>query len=248
MEHVQRKDSVKWLMLAITHKNGVGLETLSEWYDIPANEIKDWFSQLKSGPVITALAEKEGVDIDEMARQYGVSSKTITEWFEELETESVEKAIDLINRYSQQRNPPIFRQTTSRVEFLDYRVVEENDWSVDDEDLFVKASSLDLDPKEHGRILVEPGETILEGAENRGFEWPYACRAGACANSAVLVKDGDIAMPGNNVLSEEQVNVLNARLTCVGVPVTEEVQLITNVQHLDQFDDLRLPSPLGGVT
>ena len=134
-------------------------------------------------------------------------------------------------------------QDAVRMEYLDYEVAARHGWQIDDDDLFERASEADLDPDSYGRLLVQPGETILEAAEERGFSWPYACRGGACANCAVMVRSGDIAMPGNNVLSDEQVNTLNARLTCVGVPVTEDVEVITNVQHLDQFADLRLPSP-----
>jgi ferredoxin len=245
LEHVRGKESAQWLMLAIAHKQGVAVDDLVDWYDVDERAIRDWFDDLESGPLVTAIAEKEGVDIDALAEQYGLSAETIRNWFTDLADDPPEEAIDVIARYNQQRSVPVFRQTESQVYYLAYDVLEDEGWSVTDNDLFEKASQASLDPEQYGRIVVKPGETILEAAENRGFSWPYACRAGACANCAVLVKDGDVAMPGNNVLSDEQVNVMNARLTCVGVPVTEEVKLIMDVQQLDQFSDLRLPSPLG---
>ena len=245
LDHVEGKESAQWLMLAIAHKEGVETGDLADWYDIDEADIREWFGELEAEPLVVAMAEKEGVDIDALADQYGLSAETIRDWFTELASEPAEEAIDVIGRYNRQRSVPVFRQTESQVYYLDYDVLAAEGWSVTDDDLFEKASQADLDPDQYGRILVKPGETILEAAENRGFEWPYACRAGACANCAVLVKEGDIAMPGNNVLSDEQVNVMNARLTCVGVPVTGEVKLIMDVQQLDQFSDLRLPSPLG---
>ena len=245
LEHVREKESARWLMLAVAHKEGVETGDLADWYDVDEHEIRDWFAALESGPLVTAIAEKEGVDIDALAEQYGLSAETIRSWFADLADQPPAEAIDVIARYNQQRSVPVFRQSESQVYYLAYEVLEDEGWSVTDDDLFEKASQANLDAEQYGRIVVKPGETILEAAENRGFTWPYACRAGACANCAVLVKDGDVAMPGNNVLSDEQVNVMNARLTCVGVPVTEEVKLIMDVQQLDQFSDLRLPSPLG---
>ncbi|MFB6353545.1 MAG: ferredoxin Fer [Halobacteriales archaeon] len=134
--------------------------------------------------------------------------------------------------------------TTSRVHYLDYEAIKANGWSIDDDDLFEKASAAGLDPSAYGRFLVNAGETILEAAENRGIDWPYACRGGACANCAVVVKEGDVAMPGQTILTDEQVQRLNARLTCVGVPVSDELKLVMNVQQLEELQDLRLPSPM----
>jgi ferredoxin len=244
LEHVERKESAERLMLAIARKQGITVRELADWYDRPPEEIRAWFERLEEEPIASAIAESEGISIELLADEYGVSSTTIRNWLRDLASEPVEDAVDVLGRYSRRQSAPQLQRTRSRVTFLDYEAIDARDgWSVDDEDLFEKASDADLSPEEHGRIVVEPGETILEGAEKRGFEWPYACRGGACANCAVMVRSGDIAMPGNNVLSDEQVNTLNARLTCVGVPVTEDVEVITNVQHLDQFADLRLPSP-----
>jgi hypothetical protein len=61
----------------------------------------------------------------------------------------------------------------------------------------------------------------------------------------VVVVDGDVAMPGQTVLSATQIREANARLSCVGVPVTEEVEIVTGVGGLEAFADLRLPAPTG---
>lgn len=246
LEHIEQPDSAEMLTLAIAHKQGLAIQDLAEWYDRSPGTIRDWFEKLESESIVAAIAETEGVGVEELADRYGVATTTVRDWFADLETEPVETAMNYIARYGQRGSAPVFRQTTARVEYLDHEAIEDHGWSVDDDTLFETASSADLDPEEYGRIVVEPGETVLEAAESRGFLWPFACRAGACANCSVLVVGGDVAMPGNNVLTDEQVTTLNARLSCVGVPVTESVKLIKNVQHLNQFDDLRLPAPFGG--
>ena len=128
----------------------------------------------------------------------------------------------------------------NRVEYLDYDVLDDYGWSLDDEDLFEKASAADLDPDDYGRILVEPGESLLEAAENRGFAWPYACRGGACANCAVAVLDGEMSMPVNHILPSSKVD-RGIRLSCVGAPTTDGAKVVFNVKHLPDLDDLRLP-------
>ena len=128
----------------------------------------------------------------------------------------------------------------SRVEYLDYDVLDDFGWSLSDADLFEKASAEDLAPAEHGRFLVQPGESLLEAAENRGFAWPYACRGGACANCAVAVLDGEMSMPVNHIRPSSMVD-RGIRLSCVGGPTTDEMQVVFNVKHLPDLDDLRLP-------
>ena len=244
LEHVRGKETATWLMVAIAYDEGVDVGDLASWYEFDHDEIEAWIDEIESDSLVVALAEKEGVDFEEIAGWYGLTTSTIEDWFESLETESIDRAVDIIERYSQRHSQPLVSPKSSRVKYLNYEVIEEHGWLIEDDDLFEKASEAGLDPKDYGRLLVEPGETILEAVENRGMSWPYACRGGACANCAVLVKEGDIAMPGDHVLSDTQVHAMNARLTCVGVPVTDEVKLVMNVQHLDQFEDLRLPSPL----
>ncbi|MFB6198374.1 MAG: ferredoxin Fer [Halobacteriaceae archaeon] len=247
LEYVQRKETTRWLMIGIAYDNGVEIGELSNWYDLTSGQISDAIEELESEPLPVSVAEREGVDFEELGDAWGLNSETVADWFEALDDRPIEESVDIIRRYSQRSQGPLFSGTKCRVHYLDYEVLEEHGWNIDDEDLFEKASEADIDPVNYGRILVEPGETILEAAENRGYSWPYACRGGACANCAVIVKEGDIAMPGQTILTQEQVRETNARLTCVGVPVTKHVKLVMNVQHLDEFEDLRLPSPISEV-
>lgn len=245
IEHVSEKESAQFLMVALANaQEGRDVGELADLYGLDADEVADWIATANDESLVAAVAESEGVDVEQIADWYGLSPNTVRDWFRNLEAEPIPDAAAVIARYGQRSSAPVVRQTSARVIYLDYEAIEANDWSVEDADLFEKASAANLDPDQYGRVLVEPGETILEAAENRGLTWPYACRGGACANCAVLVKEGDVAMPGNHVLTDEQVDVMNARLTCVGVPVTDTVKLVTNVQQLAQFEDLRLPSPL----
>ncbi len=43
------------------------------------------------------------------------------------------------------------------VEFLDYEVIADNDWSLEDDDLFEKAAEADLTAETHGTMTVEKG-------------------------------------------------------------------------------------------
>ncbi|EMA67549.1 ferredoxin [Halorubrum aidingense JCM 13560] len=127
-----------------------------------------------------------------------------------------------------------------RVEFLDYEVLGDYGWSLDDEDLFRKASHADLDDDEHGRLLVQPDESLLEGAENRGFGWPFSCRGGACANCAVYVVEGELSQPANHIMPDDLAE-RGFRLSCNGYPVTDELKIVFNVKHRAELDDLILP-------
>jgi ferredoxin len=132
------------------------------------------------------------------------------------------------------------RGPESRVEYLDYEVLDDYGWALDDEELFEKAAAEGLDTTDHGRFLVEPGETLLEAAESRGFAWPYACRGGACANCAVAIVEGEMAMPVNHILPPEMLD-LGIRLSCNGTPATDELKVVFNVKHLPELNELRLP-------
>jgi ferredoxin len=131
-------------------------------------------------------------------------------------------------------------RTDSRVEYLNYEVLDDHGWAIDDDDLFEKASEADLEVEDHGRLLVQPDESLLEAAENRGFAWPYACRGGACANCAVAIVEGELSIPVNHILPEEMTE-RGIRLSCNGTPTTEEMKVVYNLKHLPELDDLRLP-------
>ncbi|WP_129117006.1 ferredoxin Fer [Halegenticoccus tardaugens] len=132
-------------------------------------------------------------------------------------------------------------EVVSRVEYLNYEVLDDHGWDLDDENLFEKASAAGLDPADRGRMSVQPHESLLEAAENRGFAWPYACRGGACANCAIAVVDGGLDMPGDHILPSDMTD-RGIQLSCVSTPTTEEMKIVYNVKHLPHLDELRLPA------
>ncbi|MFB6135388.1 MAG: ferredoxin Fer [Halobacteriaceae archaeon] len=128
----------------------------------------------------------------------------------------------------------------AHVEYLNYEVLDDHGWELDDDDLFERAADADLDPADHGEFEVAPHESLLEAAESCGFAWPYACRGGACANCAVATRRGELSMPVGHVLPPEMLD-RDIRLSCNGIPVTDELRVVYNVKHLPDLEDLRLP-------
>jgi len=128
----------------------------------------------------------------------------------------------------------------SRVEYLNYAVLDDFGWTVDDPALFERAASAPLATEDYGRFVVQPDETLLEAAENRSYAWPFACRGGACANCAVAVVEGDLEQPVDHILPEELLE-RDIRLSCNGRPATDELKILYNVKRMPDLEELRLP-------
>ncbi|MFC7134570.1 MULTISPECIES: ferredoxin Fer [Salinibaculum] len=135
---------------------------------------------------------------------------------------------------------PTRRRARTEVTYLNYDVLADHGWAVDDDTLFEKAAAADLDTEDYGRFYAEPGESLLEAAENRGFAWPFACRGGACVNCAILLHEGELSMPVNHVLPTEMME-RNIRLSCNGMPITDELKVVYNVKHMADLEELLLP-------
>ena len=123
------------------------------------------------------------------------------------------------------------------VEYLNYDALTDNEWGLDDDDLFEKAANAGLPGEDYGSLDVNEGEYILEAAEVEGFDWPFSCRAGACANCAAILKSGEINMDMQQILSDDEVEELNVRLTCIGSPESEEIKIVFNAKHLDYLQN-----------
>jgi curved DNA-binding protein CbpA len=138
-------------------------------------------------------------------------------------------------------DPASDERTGVQVEYLNYDVLADHGWDLDDADLFEKAADADLADSDYGRIYVEPRESVLEAAEKCGFAWPYACRGCACANCAVAVTEGEMEMPAGHILSADLLD-RGFELSCIGMPTTDELKIVYNVKHLPDLDELRLPA------
>jgi len=128
----------------------------------------------------------------------------------------------------------------SEVTYLNYDVLADFGWETGDEELFEKAADADLGDDDFGRFEVEPGESLLEAAEADGYAWPFACRGGACANCAIMLLDGELSMPASHVLPTDLMEQ-GIRLSCNGMPITDELKVLFNVKHMPELDDLLLP-------
>jgi len=129
---------------------------------------------------------------------------------------------------------------TTEVTYLNYDVLADHGWDADDPDLFEKAARADLAEADFGQFRVDPGESLLEGAENRGHVWPFACRGGACANCAIKLVAGELSMPVNHILPVELMEQ-DIRLSCNGMPITDELKVVYNVKHMPILEELLLP-------
>jgi ferredoxin len=128
-----------------------------------------------------------------------------------------------------------------RVEYLDYEVIDDRGWDVDDPDLFSRAAAADLDPSVNGRFLAPMDESLLTSAQACGFAWPYACCGGACANCAILLIEGELEMPSNHILPESMLD-RGIRLSCNAVPATPELRIVHNVKTMPGLAELKLPA------
>jgi len=123
------------------------------------------------------------------------------------------------------------------VEYINYEVVDDQGWDMYDDPIFEEAADMDLAGEDYGTLDVNQGEYILEAAEAQGYDWPFSCRAGACANCAAIVLEGEIDMDMQQILSDEEVEDKNVRLTCIGSPAADEVRIVYNAKHLDYLQN-----------
>lgn len=131
-------------------------------------------------------------------------------------------------------------RTESVVEYLDYDAIVEQGWRLDDDDLFEKANRVRFDETTHGTFVVEGDDSVLEAAEDAGFDWPFSCRGGACANCAVAVVSGEMDVFHDHVLPEE-LTERGILLSCIGTPATSDMQLVFNVKDLPELEEHLLP-------
>ncbi|AFZ71677.1 ferredoxin Fer [Natronobacterium gregoryi] len=129
------------------------------------------------------------------------------------------------------------RAETATVEYLDYQVVDDRDWSLEDDDLLEQAANADLDAGAYGTFEVGRDEYVLDAAEAAGHDWPFHCRAGGCVNCAAVLLAGELEMDVQRSLSEEEITEKGFRLTCVATPASDSIELVYGAKHRDELRD-----------
>ncbi|ELZ05025.1 UspA domain-containing protein [Natrialba chahannaoensis JCM 10990] len=127
------------------------------------------------------------------------------------------------------------RDETVSVEYLDYQVIDDRGWSLEDDALLERAADADLDEAVHGTLEVSRDEYVLDAAEAAGHSWPFHCRAGGCVNCTAVLLEGELEMDIQRSLSDEEVEEKGFRLTCVATPASDSIKLVYGVKHLDEF-------------
>ncbi len=69
---------------------------------------------------------------------------------------------------------------------------------------------------------VEPGTTVLDGAQRNRPDLPFACKGGVCGTCRALVIDGEVTMRRNYALEDAEVEQ-GYVLTCQAIPTTDTV-------------------------
>lgn len=123
------------------------------------------------------------------------------------------------------------------IEYLDYSVLTDYGWDLEDDDLFGKAADAELSTEEYGTFDTYESEAVLVAAERAGFFWPFSCRGGSCANCACKVIEGELTMNEQIALTDEEVEEKNIYLTCISQAATEHVQLVYNVKQVPYLQD-----------
>lgn len=155
--------------------------------------------------------------------------------------DDAEAFVDDLGAETVEQEPRPEPEPDTEVTYLNYAVLADHGWSLDDDDLFEKAAAADLDEVDYGQFTVEDEQSLLDAAEASGHAWPFACRGGACANCAVAVTDGELSQLVDHILPDELIDE-GIRLSCNGKPESDSLEVVYNLEKRDDLADLKLPS------
>jgi ring-1,2-phenylacetyl-CoA epoxidase subunit PaaE len=65
-------------------------------------------------------------------------------------------------------------------------------------------------------------QTILEAALDKDLDAPYSCQGGICSSCIARVKEGEVTMRMNSILTESEI-AEGLTLTCQAHPVSAKV-------------------------
>tara|TARA_Y100001980_G_C14333126_1_gene149809 strand:- start:178 stop:588 length:411 start_codon:yes stop_codon:yes gene_type:complete len=78
-----------------------------------------------------------------------------------------------------------------------------------------------LDGKE-SMLAIDSTKTILDWALDNEIDAPYSCQGGACCTCIARLKNGEVEMSENSVLSQEEIDE-GLILTCISTPKTKNI-------------------------
>lgn len=124
----------------------------------------------------------------------------------------------------------------AEVNFVDYQKLSNSysDPDIDDMKSY-------FEDNETESFTVNGDQSILEAAEGDGNSWPYSCRGGACTNCVVRVVNGRVSTPGSYILTDELLEK-GYRLTCIGKPLSRDIDVVYNIRDRPELKDLLLPT------
>ena len=68
-------------------------------------------------------------------------------------------------------------------------------------------------------VVVRPGQTLLEAAEDGGVALPSLCRAGVCGTCRIQVQEGEVDCQSDTLDSNERAQ--GFVLACISTPRTD---------------------------
>ena len=151
--------------------------------------------------------------------------------------DDAEAFVDDLGAETVEQEPQPEPEPDTEVTYLNYAVLADHGWSLDDDDLFEKAAAADLDEVDYGQFTVEDEQSLLDAAEASGHAWPFACRGGACANCAVAVTDGELSQLVDHILPDELIDE-GIRLSCNGKPESDSLEVVYNLEKRDDLAEL----------
>ena len=78
-----------------------------------------------------------------------------------------------------------------------------------------------LDGKE-SVLAIDSSKTILDWALDNEIDAPYSCQGGACCTCIARLKNGEVEMNENSILSQEEIDE-GLILTCISTPKTKNI-------------------------
>ena len=75
---------------------------------------------------------------------------------------------------------------------------------------------------EESTFIMSRNKSVLESALKENIDAPYSCQGGICSSCIARIKEGEVEMRQNNILTDEEVSD-GIILTCQSYPITDKI-------------------------